>query len=139
MINHTSSDLFAHLRPALFMAYQARIPVALVGRGSHSFKLPKGSGGSFSLLADDTGVAVGPTGFDRGSLRRLLAGADTVIVHAWALEPFIYSVAVNEAVFLRRDVVVVETRRSHEKEWITMVQGLKKPRIVITTPVGGRA
>jgi hypothetical protein len=139
MNNQSSIDPLAHLRPALFAAYRADIPVALVGRGPHSFKPAVRTKAFFAVLCDDTGVALGPVGFHHPSLMRLLGRADTVIIHAWALEPLIYSAAVCEAIFLRRNVVVVETRLSHEQKWISLVGRMKKPRLVITTPVGGAA
>lgn len=139
MTDYTPNDPLEHLRTALFQAFRADIPVALVGRGSHSFKPAASSKAFFALLADDTGVSVGPTGFHQPSLISLLNSADTVIVHAWAVEPLVYSAAVCEAIYLQRNVVVVETRRRHEQEWISLVQGIDRPRLVVTTPIGGTA
>ena len=139
MTYRKTKDVLAHMRPAIRAAQRAGIQFTVIGRKSGPFGQLITNDRIIAVLCDDTGVAAGSSAFDRASLLRLLKKIDTAIIHAWALEPGIYSAAVAEAIFFGRSVLVIETRLSHEQEWISLVGGCNNVRLVVTTPVGGRA
>ena len=74
----------------------------------------------FFIIADWGETTLGPDGFHRKSLRRVLRGAEVVVVHCGADEPDHYEGAATLAV-QHSKCVLIQPRPSHETTWIRFV------------------
>jgi hypothetical protein len=73
---------------------------------------------SIVIVGDDTDRALGPTGFDQSSMRRLFQRAEHVAVIASAPPEHVYAGMSTLAALARCFVVIVETRPEQEIAWV---------------------
>lgn len=75
-----------------------------------------------AVIGDDIDKALGPAGFHRVALRKLINAADNAIILSAAPDPAIYATATAVAGITRRSVVLIETRPEQEIPWGEFIQ-----------------
>ena len=113
-------DGHAHLREIYVAMRTAGIGLALIQQRTGPFHPPKGRA-FIGLIGDDTDRSLGPDGFDRASIRRLLALTHGVCVMSCELVPRVYATAAAVA-RLGIATAIIETRPEHEAEWLALVK-----------------
>jgi hypothetical protein len=76
-------------------------------------------------VGDDHKTCEGPEAFHRGSLRRFIKTCRAAAIVACRPIPELYRRVVNNAVYLRNNVVIVETRSEHEADWYSFLIKIK--------------
>ena len=109
-----------HLRPLLVAARDAGVRLCMVAQGRHRFDLPTRYP-TVLLVGDDMHVSMGPDGFHRQSLRRFIRACRCAVIVSSAplIEP--YAAAAASAA-LGMNVILVETRLSHEQVWRSFIE-----------------
>ncbi len=135
---HLASPLFtpaSHFRPVYEAVRDSGLAYAMVLSGHRQYRRPKKLRGQPLLLivGDDLDVAQGPTAFNEKILKWVLRGAASVIIHAAAPKAAHYAGAVKIALLFQKSVLI-ETRPSHEVEWLKFVgrHAPEIPNLVIT-------
>jgi hypothetical protein len=112
----------AHLRPIALAVRDQSCDFVLVPQEVKPFVLPLTGRPLIALIGDDMFSAMGPTGFDQPSLRRLIAGCAAGAVVSSGPDERPYKSAATNAVLLRQNVVIVETRPEREIEWVNFLR-----------------
>lgn len=122
-----------HLRPILLAVRDHGVGLAVVPQCRDTFELPTARP-HVVIIGDDLHEALGPTAFDRLSLKRVVRRAGAAIVVSSSPEFLPYATAAGIAL-LGRDVVLVETLPAFELEWIHYIERYR-PGILrlISTP-----
>jgi hypothetical protein len=76
-------------------------------------------------IGDDHKTCEGPTAFHRPSLRRFIKTCRVAAIVACGPLEQIYRTVTNDAVYLRRNVLIVETRSEHEADWYDFLTKIK--------------
>lgn len=128
-----------HLRPILSAVREFGSGLLLCGQGAGPFAVPRRRP-LICIVGDDTDRALGPAGFHRGSLRRLIRSADRGMLISSAPELQLYEAAALAAYLTGGTIIVVETRLEQEIPWLEFMQraspGLP---LIVSTVKGGTA
>ncbi len=123
-----------HLRPILLAAADGLIGFGRVEQHRGPFRFPE-TRPVVLIVADDVEISVGPSGFDRKSLRRFLKSAGSAVVVSGAAEPLAYGAAVIAAIGLGRGALVVESREAHEPAWLDLIKKVRPDLpVLLSTP-----
>jgi hypothetical protein len=134
-------DGAAHLKPLALAARDYGVELLMVPHDQGPFLKCAGPWRpSITVVCDDPGMAQGPSAFDLPSLEALFQRSDRVIIHAWATTVSLYVFASLLAVQASQNVVIIETRLSHEQEWIDFIsEANSNVPLTIATPMGSSA
>lgn len=110
-----------HLRPLWEAVRDWNCTHAFIQQGKARFALAPDRRPCIALIGDDMHTSLGPDGFHRKSLRRLIERCSAAGVMV-GLEPQAYQRVCTNAVLLRQNVVIVETRTQHEIEWVNFLR-----------------
>ena len=110
-----------HLRPILVAVRDFGCGWATVPQRAGRFDIPEGRP-NIVVIGDDATEALGIAGFHRKSLRRFLRTCGAVVVVSCDPQTVFYAAAATTAVERRQNTVVIETRLSHEAEWVALAQ-----------------
>lgn len=128
-----------HLKPILIAVRDYGIAFGVVDQRAQPFELPDNGPPAVMVICDDMHASLGPTGFPKASLHRLIRACDAFAVISSEAVPCIYGAAAALAVAGKR-VMLIETRPEHEIPWTKLVQRLAPGRpLLISTVEGGRA
>ena len=127
-----------HLKPICKAVADYGCRFAVVAQRSGRFRFPASEGPMITLIADDLDAALGPDGFHRKSLRRLIREAGCAVIVSSGPEERVYQTAAATAVVMRQPVVLIETRIEQELPWLDFVQKTKPglPTLVSTVKSG---
>ena len=135
---HLASPLFtpaSHFRPVYEAVRDSGLAYTMILPGQRQHRRPKKLQGRPLLLiiGDDLELAEGPTAFNEKTLKWGLRGAASIIIHAAAPKAAHYAGAVEAALRFQKSVII-ETRPSHEIEWLKFVgrHAPKTPHLIIT-------
>ena len=110
----------AHLKPIMLAMRDFGCAWVTVPQKVGRFDLPKGRA-TIAVIGDDLHVAMGPAGFHRKSVRRLIAGSRMVSVVA--AEPKVLAYAAPASLgCLGLNATIIETRPEFEMQWIGLVR-----------------
>ena len=110
-----------YLRPILLAVRDQGCAWLNVPQKSGRFEAPKGRP-LISIIGDDLHVAMGPAGFHRKSVRRLIAASRFVSVVAGEPQVLAYAAPALAAVAMGVNGTIIETRPEFEMQWIGLVQ-----------------
>jgi hypothetical protein len=131
-----------HMNPVLEAVRDFGVGVMWVPQGKYSVDdaLNAARNASIVLIGDDTDRALGPTGFDQSSMRRLFQRAEHVAVIASAPPEHVYAGMSTLAALARCFVVIVETRLEQEIAWVEFAKEANpNPSILLATVEAGHA
>ncbi len=110
-----------HWRPVYRAVRDHGVALAMIDQRSGPFRLPSDKP-VIAVFNDDTETPLGPTGFNRKSVRRFAARAHlAVVVSCEPLVP-LYAAAGMMAAMMRRDVLLIESQPRWESDWVDLVQ-----------------
>ena len=110
----------AHLKPIMLAVRNFGCACVTVPQKIGRFDLPKGRA-TIAVIGDDLHVAMGPAGFHRKSIRRLIAASKMVSVVA--AEPKVLAYAAPAGIAcLGLNATVIKTRPEFEMQWIGLVR-----------------
>jgi hypothetical protein len=111
----------------------------IIEQNAQTLDLPRAGRPVLALIGDDTGKTVGPTGFHRTSLRRLVGWADRALI-ATVAAPRLYACAAAMATSFGVNVLVIETPLPAAQDWADFLTEAN-PQIHLTLGLcaGGRA
>lgn len=129
-----------YLRPVLVAVRDATTGLLLINQGHEPFVTPTVCGRStISMILDDTDRSVGPLGFHRRSLRRLIRASDAFAVISSSAIGLPYA-AMSAVAATGKATVIIETRLEHELQWLALIQRVAPKRpLMLCTIEGGRA
>lgn len=129
-----------HLKPILRAVRDFGVGMLFVRQGKDSFRLPKGSTSPcITIIGDDYDAAHGPDGFHLPSLRRSIRAAAWFAVVSSEPQPHVYATAAALAAGVRANVFLVETRPTHEIQWVHLIQKLMPGRQICLATVGSNS
>lgn len=123
VLNESLRATQPHLRPILFAVRDKGCRHLFVMQGPQPFPVEPSGAPVIAIIGDDTVRSVGPDGFHRKSLRRLVKSAAVAVVMV-GLSDEAYLEAASWAVLKRKNVVIVETRTAHELVWTGFLRDL---------------
>lgn len=130
----------SYYAPLLKSVRDLNLGLYFVQQNCWPFDLPIQNRPVVTLIGDDTEKAIGPNGFHRKSLRRLVRWADNAVMVACAPAPALYACASIMATCLRFKTLIIETRLEQEQAWIDWVTAANPEiRLLIGTGMGGQA
>lgn len=110
-----------YLRPILVAVRDEGCAWVNVPQKSGRFEIPKGRP-LISIIGDDLHVAMGPAGFHRKSVRRLIAASRFVSIVAGEPKPLAYATPALAAIGMRVNGTIIETRPEFEMQWFGLVK-----------------
>ena len=110
----------AHLKPIMLAVRDFGCAWVTVPQKVGRFDVPKGYP-TVAVIGDDLHVAMGPAGFHRKSIRRLIASSRMVSIVAAEPQVLAYAAAASTAC-LGLNAVVIETRPEFEMHWLDLVK-----------------
>lgn len=127
-----------HLRPIYTAMLEGGVAFLFVTQQSGRFGV-EGRGGFVALIGDDTDRALGPDGFHRKSIRRLVRQVQSIAIIASDIEPTAYAASAALA-RMGFGALIVETRPEQEGAWFeTLRAAAPRTPIVLITPIAGNA
>jgi hypothetical protein len=132
-----------HFRPILRVLRDKGCALAIAPQGRRPFALPRDRqrpdrvrGPVICIVGDDLHQALGPAGFHRPSLRRVLAGSVALIIVSGEPDPTAYALAATSAaglcpLGLGWNAVLIETRPERESEWLAFASK-HRPDLLVT-------
>lgn len=127
-----------HLREVYAAVAHAGVGLLLVRQRSEAFEV-RSDRPLVAIVGDDTDMALGPAGFDRGSLERLARLVHGITVIASGIVPDVYATAAHVAV-LGQSTLIVETRPEHEGAWMELLRAAApEAPFLLCTPIEGTA
>lgn len=109
-----------HMRPILLAVRDLGAGWATIPQHSGRFDLPPGKP-TICVIGDDMNEALGPAGFHRKSIRRVIAASRVVAIVACEPLLFAYTAAAS-AVGLGMNSTIIETRPEFEMQWLALVK-----------------
>jgi len=106
----------AHLRPILLAVRDQGCAWANIPQKAGRFEVPTGRP-LISIIGDDLHVAMGPAGFHRKSVRRLLAASRFISIVAAEPQVLAYATPALGAAGLGVNGTIIETRPEFELQW----------------------
>lgn len=110
----------AHLKPIMLAVRNFGCAWVTVSQKVGRFEAPKGRA-TIAVIGDDLHVAMGPAGFHRKSIRRLIAASKMVSVVAAEPKVLAYAAPAGTGC-LGLNATIIETRPEFEMQWIGLVQ-----------------
>ena len=131
----------AHWRPLLEAVRDRGVIIFSVAQRAGPFRPPYSKQHPLiALIGDDTDVALGPDGFHKKSLRRLMGSASAGIIVASAPVVGVYETAAFIAGSFRQKVFIIETRPEQEIPWAQFSEDAAPHlSLLISTVYGGSA
>lgn len=128
-----------HWRPILTAVRDHGCAYMIVPQGGHRFMAPEGLP-LIAVIGDDLFSAHGPDGFHGASMKRLVRRCSAAVIVSSEATVRSYAAGATNAVLLRQDVLIVETRPEQEIPWIKFVRK-HRPDIamLVSTIPGGNA
>ena len=122
----------AHLAPP-FAAVAEGLGLAIAAQTAEPFRLPENRP-VVLVVGDDLDTSLGPDGFHKPSLRRVLRRAAGVAVMAGAPRPEPYALAAEAALTFGATMVLIECREITEGDWNAFVATAapRVPRLIVT-------
>jgi hypothetical protein len=77
------------------------------------------------IIGDDHKICVGPSGFHQASLRRFVKTCRVAGIVSCAPPEQLYRTVVNDAVYLRRNIAIIETQAQYEADWYACLTKIK--------------
>ena len=111
----------AHMRPILLATRDHGCAWAVIQQRAGRFDIPKGKP-VIAIIGDDMHAALGPGGFHRKSVRRLLQASRIISIVASEAIPLAYAAAAAAAMGLRLNATIIETRPDQEMQWLALVR-----------------
>ncbi len=129
-----------HLNPVFEAVRDFGVSVLIAPqcRDSLDEALDEARDASIVIIGDDTDRALGPDGFHKPSMRRLLQRATETAVISSAPPEHVYAAMSTLAALGRRFVVIVETRPEQEIAWVEFIQAANPnlPILLVTVEAG---
>jgi hypothetical protein len=110
-----------HMRPILLAVRDHGVAWATIPQHAGRFDVPK-TKPFIAIIGDDMHTAMGPAGFHRKSIRRLIARSRVIAIVAAEPLPIAYAETVKAPVAFGSNGLVIETRPERELEWVGMVR-----------------
>lgn len=120
-IDHALTVLPAHLRPILLAVRDYDVAWASIAQRAGRFDLPLDKP-TITVIGDDLHEALGPSGFHRRSVRKVIAASRVVAVVACEPMLLAYAAAATAAAGFGLNGTVIETRPEQEMQWIALVK-----------------
>jgi hypothetical protein len=116
------SERGPHLKPIYGVVRDYGVGLLLVTQKAGPFEPPKKDVPVICLIGDDLTASLGPSAFDRRSLKAFVRTCGTAVVIS--CEPLLeaYARAATEAALRRHNVILVETRLQHEMAWVSLLR-----------------
>ena len=135
-LDHAITNGPEHFRPILRALRDKGCALAIAPQGHRPFALPRDRGPVICIVGDDLHQALGPAGFHRLSLRRVLAGSVALIIVSGEPDPTAYALAATSAaglcpLGLGSNAVLIETRPEREGEWLAFATK-HRPDLLVT-------
>ncbi|MCJ2071412.1 hypothetical protein MKK75_21875 [Methylobacterium sp. J-030] len=111
----------AHLKPIMLAVRDRGCAWVTVPQKVGRFDLPKGRP-LITVIGDDLHVAMGPAGFHRKSIRRVIAASRFVSIVAGEPMTIAYATPALGAAGLGLNGTIIETRPEFEMHWVDLVQ-----------------
>ncbi|MCJ2065187.1 hypothetical protein MKK63_21075 [Methylobacterium sp. J-088] len=105
-----------HLRPILLVVRDSGCAWMNIPQQIGRFEIPKGRP-LVSIIGDDLDTAMGPAGFHRKSIRRLLAASRFISIVAAEPQVLAYATPALAAAGLGVNGTIIETRPEFELQW----------------------
>jgi len=123
----------AHLKPIMLAVRDHGCAWVTVHQKVGRFELPKGKP-LISIIGDDLHVAMGPAGFHRKSVRRLLAASKFISIVAGEPKVLAYATPALGAIGMGVNGTIIETRPEFEMQWIGLAQAeAPKAQLIIVS------
>ena len=119
-----------YLAPIIRAVRDDGIGLLMIPQGGGRFDRPPACRPWVAIIGDDLDRSLGPGGFHKVSIRKLLKRAHGCSIVSSAAMPNVYAAAAAMAGTCRRNTVLIETTPLHELPWIEMVQRAR-PRLPI--------
>jgi hypothetical protein len=126
-----------HLRPLFHAVRDEGCDVAWIFQGAPATRLPKTGRPLIAVVGDDLDRALGPEGFHRPTLRRLVREASVASIVSSGPVVDAYERPATNAVLLRENVIIVETRPEQELAWANFVRDARPEMGLLLCSVAG--
>lgn len=110
-----------HMRPILLAVRDHGVAWATIPQRAGQFEIPTNKP-FVAIVGDDMHKAMGPAGFHRKSIRRLIARSRVIAIVAAEPLPVAYAAAASAPVGFGWNGLVIETRPERELEWAGLVK-----------------
>lgn len=134
-----SANVPPYYEPLYVALRDHNLNLYIIEQNSRPIALPKAGRAVLALIGDDTGKSLGPSGFHKTSLRRLVKWADLAMI-ATVAAPRLYAYAATMPTSFGLNALVVETPLSGVQAWADFLTDAN-PQIHVTVGrcIGGRA
>ncbi len=123
-----------HMRPVMQLVRDGGIAFQFIGDTTDPFRIPS-KRPALVILGDDMECSKGPARFHARSLRRAIEACHAIAIVSGAPVLQVYAAAALAAALNRRHAMIIETRVSHEAEWLQFVQKFAPGRLAwLATP-----